>query len=109
MVILKQYVALDAGSDMKTTQEERDGFRNRFDQLDQDEVDRVCDDADELARLFSDREVATIIAALRFWQQSWPLDSNESLLATDDGRLEALSDSEIDELCEWINTEMIGD
>jgi hypothetical protein len=56
--------------------------------------------------LFSidDREHATILAALRYWQRKG-LESPapEDDIATNAGTLIGLSAEEIDELCEWIN------
>lgn len=54
----------------------------------------------------NDRERATILAALRYWQrEAWRMDTDaEWKVATDEGRLEALSKNEIDALCEKLNT-----
>lgn len=51
-----------------------------------------------------DRELATILAALRFWQrrsfgQGWA----ESEIATEGGTLCPLNTPEIDDLCERLN------
>ena len=50
------------------------------------------------------RELATILAALRYWQKDLP-ESAEVLadIATDGGRLEPLTVDEIDELCMSLN------
>lgn len=53
-------------------------------------------------QLFNQRELATVLAALRFWQRRCDPRDPEMEIATD-GDIEALSDSEIDTLCERIN------
>lgn len=54
----------------------------------------------------SDREAATVLAALRYWQRQGLLSSgHEQDVAEDAGRFAALSASEIDSLCERINSE----
>jgi len=52
----------------------------------------------------SEREIATVLAALRAWQQS-PMRGDCGLddIATDSGTVEALDADEIDDLCERIN------
>ena len=54
----------------------------------------------------NDRERATILAALRYWQrEGWRAEEcREHKIASDEGRLMALSDGEIDALCEKLNT-----
>jgi hypothetical protein len=52
------------------------------------------------------RELATILAALRYWQRA-PMLGALADIATNDGEYEALSPDEIDELCEKINC--VGD
>lgn len=56
-----------------------------------------------------DREVATILAALRFYQAGRQFDASARMEAIDDiatngGDVDALDAEEIDELCERINT-----
>ena len=52
----------------------------------------------------SDRELATVLAALRLWQRSrHPLDLEE--IATDEGSFDCLDTDEIDSLCERVNCE----
>ena len=52
----------------------------------------------------SDRELATVLAALRLWQRSrQPLDLEQ--IATDEGSFAQLDTDEIDELCQRINCE----
>jgi hypothetical protein len=52
----------------------------------------------------SQRETATILAALRYWQREGLANGgHERAIADDIGRLEALSATEIDALCERIN------
>ncbi|MDO8839634.1 MAG: hypothetical protein Q7V31_11965 [Parvibaculum sp.] len=52
----------------------------------------------------SHRELSTILAALRKWQQDVPQDArDECPIATDDGTCTALDDDDIDELCMNIN------
>lgn len=56
------------------------------------------------ALLVSRRELATILAALRHWQDSPQLPTLGVInIATDDGEIEALTRAEIDELAERIN------
>lgn len=53
---------------------------------------------------FDRRELATVLAALRFWQRMGILDGGyEYDIAADIGSFEPLSDREIDALCERIN------
>lgn len=52
---------------------------------------------------FNERERATITAALRHYQQSGWDDDHESILIDNNGESLALSNSEIDALCEKIN------
>lgn len=55
----------------------------------------------------TDREVSTILAALRYWQSAicgmLPQPPALVVLATDEGRYPSLTVEEIDELCEQIN------
>ena len=54
---------------------------------------------------FSERETATILAALRYWQRTGSTGGTlERDIATDCDGLEPLSREEIDALCERINT-----
>lgn len=57
----------------------------------------------------ADREAATILAALRFWQRHEGhinrVGSFEEDIATDGGRWEPLDGESIDALCERLNTE----
>ena len=60
----------------------------------------------ERQELLNARELATVLAALRLWQET--VNRHEEPMweiATDDGMIEPLSDDEIDELCERLNTE----
>ncbi len=51
------------------------------------------------------RELATVLAALRFWQANMEDDEREeSTIATDSGLLTPLTDNEIDTLCEALNS-----
>lgn len=59
--------------------------------------------------MLNDRELATVLAALRYWQGQYPLDPNDAEtplgdIATSGATLEAMSDEEIDVLCERLNT-----
>lgn len=50
---------------------------------------------------FTDRQLATILAALRYWQREGLMSAGfEQDVATNEGTLEPLSAEEIDELCE---------
>ena len=56
----------------------------------------------------NDREFHTILTALRYWQQHYPLDRCDAFyplsnIATNGGNVEALSNDEIDTLCEEMN------
>ncbi len=57
-----------------------------------------------------DRQLATALAALRFWQQAMQGSQSKAFreldeeIATDGGRFDSLSASEIDSLCEEANT-----
>lgn len=54
----------------------------------------------------TDRQLATVLAALRYWQRtSMVRDTAEDDIATNGGELEPLIDSEIDDLCEALNVE----
>ena len=62
---------------------------------------------EEVGHTLSDRELATILAALRFWQRHEKMDADPcNDVASDGGRLQPLCDDEIDRLCERLN---IGD
>jgi hypothetical protein len=50
-----------------------------------------------------DRELATILAALRYWQRNDAAQGPESCIATNMGAFPPLGDEEIDMLCEQIN------
>lgn len=55
-------------------------------------------------RSISNRETATILAALRYWQREGLMSAgDEQDVASDGGRFESLSAEEIDALCERIN------
>ena len=57
-----------------------------------------------MARRISDREMGTVLAALRYWQREGLASAGrEREIATDCGRFESLSSGEIDALCERIN------
>lgn len=49
------------------------------------------------------RELGTVLAALRYWQRYEEGDSEERRLIAEDPKGGALSDDEIDELCERLN------
>ena len=49
------------------------------------------------------RELATVLAALRFWQRKAMGGDPELDIATDGETIDALSDAEIDTLCEQLN------
>jgi hypothetical protein len=52
----------------------------------------------------NDRELATILAALRLWQATDSADTEEQNdIATNGGNLDAMSNEEIDILCETVN------
>lgn len=54
--------------------------------------------------VLNDRELATVLAALRYWQREGQMSSgHEHDIATDGDSLEALSNAEIDALCEALN------
>jgi len=54
--------------------------------------------------IFHAREQAVVLAALRYWQREGVRsEGQEHDIATDSGRLEPLSESEIDALCERLN------
>jgi hypothetical protein len=50
----------------------------------------------------TERELATVLAALRHWQTAESAEAHEDI-ATDGGRLEPLKVDEIDELCLRLN------
>lgn len=55
---------------------------------------------------FGERSLATVLAALRYWQRTGGPDNlrlPEREIVTDGDTLEPLSVSEIDELCETLN------
>lgn len=50
------------------------------------------------------RELATVLAALRYWQREGLMsDGHEQDIATDQGTVDRLSSEEIDGLCERLN------
>ncbi len=49
------------------------------------------------------REFATILAALRFWQEQDAPPARQYDIATDCGEFEPLGNDEIDTLCEQLN------
>ena len=51
---------------------------------------------------FDHRELATVLAALRFWQRQGPGEAERDI-ATDGESLKELSAAEIDTLCERLN------
>lgn len=52
-----------------------------------------------------DRELGTVLAALRLWQQTTGCHGRDVMeIATDGGTFEELGVDEIDDLCERINT-----
>lgn len=53
----------------------------------------------------TNRELGTVLAALRYWQRSCPHNGDELWnIATDEGSFSALDADEIDDLCSAINT-----
>lgn len=57
-------------------------------------------------RSLSERETAIILAALRYWQRNVYLSRVESdirEIATNGSKFDAMSDDEVDELCERLN------
>ena len=67
--------------------------------------------------MLTERERATVLAALRFWQNHGPLRPNSAFdrlgkgeqdlldeIRTGSGRFDPLTTDEIDRLCEWLNT-----
>ena len=67
--------------------------------------------AAEAMSSLDEREHATVLAALRFWQRNAVIDRDErdacaipeEDIATDGGSVEILTSSEIDDLCERMN------
>lgn len=58
------------------------------------------------AHTLDDRELATVLAALRLWQrEGWRSGGGEHDIATVGGELKPLSDIEIDGLCDHLNLE----
>jgi hypothetical protein len=60
---------------------------------------------------FNDRELATLLAALRFWQRQNSKGEPERDIATDGGTFDPLSQTEIDMFCEriqWPDTSTLG-
>ena len=54
----------------------------------------------------TDRELATVIAALRYWQKWVPVDETPielAEIASGDGKFECMDEAEIDALCERLN------
>jgi hypothetical protein len=50
--------------------------------------------------------LATILAALRYWQrEGWISSGHEHDIASNGGTIEPLEAAEIDSLCEWLNIE----
>ena len=53
---------------------------------------------------FTDRELATVLAALRMWQRlGVARDCPEQDIATDGGNIKPLHDHDIDDLCDRVN------
>jgi hypothetical protein len=64
---------------------------------------------DHAPRSFSEREAATILAALRYWQREGSVTAgHERDIETDFDRLKPLGAEEIDALCERINCREVG-
>ena len=56
------------------------------------------------AHTMDSRQLATVLAALRYWQREGLLNSGaECEIAADCGEIEPLSSMEIDHLCELLN------
>lgn len=55
--------------------------------------------------MLDDRQTATVLAALRYWQREGLNSSGHEIekIATNDGEFEAMDAEEIDRLCEEIN------
>lgn len=52
----------------------------------------------------TDRELATVLAALRLWQsQDGETNSELNAIASNEGQCEPLTEEEIDDLCERLN------
>lgn len=57
--------------------------------------------------MINNRELATILAALRYWQREGMMSGgHEQDIACDDGEFAPLNADEIDGLCERLNCEM---
>lgn len=52
----------------------------------------------------NDREMNAVLAGLRLLQRGMPMDEGILSITTNDGEATAISDVEIDELCERLNT-----
>jgi hypothetical protein len=54
--------------------------------------------------MLDERSLATMLAALRYWQAKTIQEARlHDPVASDEGRIQPLSDLEIDELCELLN------
>lgn len=54
--------------------------------------------------MLDNRQLATILAALRYWQRNMPVDARlEDDIASNGGQVTPLADEEIDEICEAVN------
>lgn len=59
----------------------------------------------QAARKLGARELATVLAALRYWRREGLMSAGHEIdIATDGGELEPLNESEIDALCERLNS-----
>lgn len=77
-------------------------------ELDRIVIDGTGYDGGKEDRALSPRELATVLAALRYWQRSSgqnvaSIDHALLDIATDGGTLSGLTDAEIDALCERLN------
>ncbi len=58
--------------------------------------------------MLDDRQLGTVLAALRYWQRYALEESRlDDDIATDCGRFNPLADSEIDDLCELLNFDLL--
>jgi len=78
------------------------GARPRFNRTQWEEAIAVAKGA--IASLLSDRELATVLAALRYWQRGPGVETEpEWDIATNGGALKALDHAEIDALCQRLD------
>jgi len=98
------HVILQPGEEFTPVENGGDFYDHVLAALDFQNIHALCEVAASTPHTFNERELGTILAALRLWQSTaWRSSPELEDIATNGGLDVPLMDNEIDDLCERLN------